>query len=147
MSTRSLTIVRNDGTDILTLYCQCDGYPSGHGKELVSFLAPFQVTNGISSYEAKNVANGAGCLAAQIVAHFKRRHPKTKNWPARGPVGNFYIEPNGAKDVGEEYVYIVNVEENSINVEILDCNWKSIVKGSPSQVRKWIVQEKRKKHS
>jgi len=146
MGTRSLTIVRNEsGTDILTLYRQMDGYPEGHGLELVDFLLPFRITNGISSYEDKNVANGAGCLAAQIVARLKRGYPKTKHTPARTSVGNFYLEPAGTKDVGEEYVYIVSVDEAcSLSIEILDFGWNSLVKGPPAQVREWIISQKEK---
>ena len=145
MGTRSLTIVRDEnGTDILTLYRQYDGYPEGHGKELTTFLRPFDVTQGIRSYEAPYQANGAGCLAAQIVAHFKRRTPKTKRSPAQGPQGNFYIYPNGVKDVGEEYVYIVTARLGSPDVMVCDETWKPIVQGSPANVRAWIVKQQRK---
>lgn len=154
MGTRSLTIIRDEqGTDLLTMYRQFDGYPEGHGKALASFLAPFKVGNCITDY-SPNVkqANGAGCLAAQVVAHFKRPTPKTKFSAARGPIGNFYVYPNGSKDVGEEYVYIVKVNHLPgvgywINVDVLDGNWKQITEGSPAQIKAWIVKENRSRAS
>lgn len=53
-------------------YQQFDGYPEGWGQKLYEFLAGFAVGNGLSSERVK-VANGAGCLAAQMVAFFKTR--------------------------------------------------------------------------
>lgn len=149
MGTRSLTIIRDEnGSDVLTLYRQFDGYPEGHGKALATFLAPFTVVNGIGSYEGKvRQANGAGCLAAQVVAHFKRPTPKTKFSPARGPVGNFYLYPQGTKDVGEEYVYIVTAGPGSIRVSVMDGNWKEITEGTPAQIKAWILKETRSRAS
>ena len=71
MGTRSLTFVtENEAMPILCMYRQMDGYPSGHGADLAEFLAPIKMVNGLGS-DAESVANGTGCLAAQIVAHFK----------------------------------------------------------------------------
>lgn len=103
MSTRSLTHVYDSDNHrtkkpILTFYRQMDGYPSGHGEELAKFLKPIKVTNGISLNNAgKKIANGGGCLAAQLLAHFKNK----------AGVGGIYVMEPGAKDCGEEYVYDV----------------------------------------
>jgi hypothetical protein len=78
------------------MYRQYDGYPSGHGEELADFLNGGKVVNGIGG--DKNVFNGAGCLAAQMIAHFKNG------------AGGFYIEPITAKDCGQEYEYEVIVD-------------------------------------
>lgn len=97
MGTRCLTKVYehpDDEVEILCLYRQFDGYPDGHGKELAKLLSGMTVVNGIGN-QAPPIANGMGCLAAQIVAHFKD-----------GP-GNFYVYRPGSKDVGEGYVYHV----------------------------------------
>lgn len=113
MGTRSLTIIKDEsGTEILTLYRQFDGYPEGHGRQLAKFLNGFKVCNGISSYEDPKLANGAGCLAAQVVAYLKR---PMKTWDGKrhGPVGNVYIYPQGTRDVGEEYIYTVYAIPNS----------------------------------
>ena len=95
MGTRSLTRVKNEsGQTILTMYRQLDGYPEGHGAELVSFLEGMVNTNGISlGNQPEKSANGMECLAAQLVAHFKTG------------VGGFYLYPENASD--EEYNYLI----------------------------------------
>ena len=93
MGTRSLTFVYDeDGRTIISMYRQYDGYPSGHGKDLAEFLEPITMVNGIGMTEAV-IANGPGCLAAQLVAHFKD-----------GP-GGIYLEPTTAVDCGQDYEY------------------------------------------
>lgn len=96
MGTRSLTRLYNeDKQEICVLYRQMDGYPSGHGKELASFLEGFKIVNGYNPDLKGKRANGAACLAVQIIAHFK------------DGVGSFYLYPAGTDDMGEEYVYAV----------------------------------------
>lgn len=96
MGTRCLTaVVDSRGNEILTMYRQMDGYPDGHGNELKEAFGNIKMVNGLTG--DSNVANGAGCLAAQIVAHFKTEP------------GSFYIEKPGARDRGEEYLYMLTV--------------------------------------
>lgn len=99
MSTRSLTVIvdADRGNEVCVLYRHCDGYPTGRGAELKEFLSGFSVTNGIRDYGNKT-ANGAGCLAAQMVKHFK------------DGVGQFYIYAAGTRDVWEEYTYVVTAK-------------------------------------
>ena len=109
MGTRSLTIVYDNYTDkegkmiqrpVLNLYRQYDGYPSGHGAELAEFLGQFAaITNGIAVGETRKTANGMGCLAAQLVAHFKTS------------VGGVYIHSIESTECGQDYEY--HVYENS----------------------------------
>ena len=94
MGTRSLTFVYDEeGRTIISMYRQYDGYPSGHGKELAEFLEPITMVNGIGISEARKITNGPGCLAAQLVSHFKD-----------GP-GGIYLEPTTAVDCGQDYEY------------------------------------------
>lgn len=100
MGTRSLTFVYTDHYEgetpvpIVNMYRQFDGYPSGHGAELAEFLNSFNaIVNGIPFDEKRKVANGMGCLAAQMIAHFK------------DGVGGFYIYPVTTNDCGQEYEY------------------------------------------
>jgi hypothetical protein len=86
------------------MYRQFDGYPTGHGSELAHFLLPFKIVNGHSG-DAKmgKVANGMGCLAAQLVANFKT------------DVGNIYLySPRLKIDAMQEYEY--HITENSVKV-------------------------------
>ncbi len=73
MGTRCLTYVYEVNEPIVCLYRQFDGYPSGHGAELGDFLKGIQLGNGIAGKpEMGTFANGMGCLAAQLIAHFKK---------------------------------------------------------------------------
>ncbi|KKL22225.1 hypothetical protein LCGC14_2437560 [marine sediment metagenome] len=97
MGTRCLTVFKEeDGTEIAVMYRQMDGYPSGHGQELADFLAGKALVNGIGADDSKDTAfNGMHCLAASVVAHFKK------------DLGSVYLYPAGTRDVGEEYTYTV----------------------------------------
>lgn len=105
MGTRSLTFIIDEAhgsnEKLVCMYRQFDGYPTGHGAELADFLSGFNITNGIAA-DAKfgKSANGAGCLAAQMIAHFK------------DGVGGIYI--NSIEDDGSfvDYVYSVYVTED-----------------------------------
>ena len=128
MGTRSLTIVERDGAEYLCMYRQFDGFPEGHGVELATFLDGFKVVNGIGERRTK-LANGEGCLAAQIVLHFKGSMKD-------GPVGQFYLYPSGTRDVGEEYVYIVRVgggeDPFSRGVILIECQEAEFT-GTPTE--------------
>jgi hypothetical protein len=120
MSTRSLTVIHdvNQDKEVCVLYRHCDGYPSGHGAELKAFLDGFSVTNGIRDRGGKS-ANGAGCLAAQMVKHFK------------DGVGQFYIYAAGTRDVWEDYIYVVRVKDYApIELEVIGD--KTLYKGPVS---------------
>lgn len=107
MGTRSLTRVMDGKEELLCLYRQMDGYPSGHGKDLIEILKGSTIVNGIGDH-SKPVHNGMGCLAATLVGKLKD-----------GP-GSIYIYPVGSKDCGEEYTYIIRGElgsEPTIEIE------------------------------
>jgi hypothetical protein len=93
MGTRSLTFVYDGKEPIINMYRQYDGYPTGHGAELAEFLAPFTLVNGLGINETRKVANGMGCLAAQLVTNFK------------DGAGGFYLYPTSAVDCGQDYEY------------------------------------------
>jgi hypothetical protein len=99
MGTRSLTILPGFDGETAVLYRQMDGYPSGHGQELVEYLQGFdEVVNGIGQ-EVGKIANGPECLSALIVSHFKGQE-----------AGGFYLYPAGTRDAGEEYLYFVSAQ-------------------------------------
>jgi hypothetical protein len=94
MGTRSLTFVYDGDKPIVNMYRQFDGYPTGHGQELAEFLLSGKMVNGYSDKDAKQF-NGMGCLAAQMIAHFKQS------------VGGFYIYPVDSTDCWQDYEYHV----------------------------------------
>jgi hypothetical protein len=78
------------------MYRQMDGYPDGHGKELGDFLKDMKLCNGFGrEQETGKWANGMNCLAAQIVAHFKKE------------IGQFYLYPAEitASECDADYTY------------------------------------------
>ena len=132
MSTRSLTRVFDArGREVVCMYVHCDGYPSGVGADLAEFLIPMRVVNGISG-STENLANGMGCLAAQLVDHFKDE------------VGNVYLYAPGINDCGEEYEYHVKPAGESTALSVFDVPFdakkpkKLLFDGAPSAFAEWL---------
>jgi|TARA_B110000879_G_scaffold96219_1_gene131332 hypothetical protein len=132
MGTRSNTVVYdeyfNDGSSvqILNLYRQHDGYTDGHGAELLAFLEPMTIVNGITT-GLTNIANGSGCLAAQLVAHFKKR------------VGDFYIMAPLGEENENDYTYKIYVSGGPeyITMEVWEYD-DLIFSGNVSEFKKFI---------
>ncbi len=96
----------NDGKEICVLYRNFDGYPERHGEDLKNFLRGKKIVKGISLDEDENkIFNGMDCLAASIVANFKKE------------VGNFYLQP--AKSRNGQYEYKVKKDLNGIILLII----------------------------
>ena len=109
--------------NILCMYRQYDGYLSGHGAELAEFLQDFTVVNGYNSGTPERSANGMGCLAAQLIAHFK------------DGIGNIYIHEPNDSDCGEEYTYTIYEEDGKVRVRAYDVWAKKIIfDGTPKQM-------------
>lgn len=128
MGTRSLTFVKDGKDKIINMYRQYDGYPSGHGKDLYDFLKDIVLVNGIPLGDKRKIANGMGCLAAQLVAHFKEEP------------GNNYLYPVTAKDCGQEYVYTVYGIDAGAGAYILRVKVEE-QHGKPKQIFDGSVQE------
>ena len=94
-------VINKKGELKISQYGQWDGYPSGIGSALAAFLSQIKLINGITGKETRPVANGMGCLAAQLVVHFKKE------------VGSYYlVDPK--VEHGEEYIY--EVYSNKVRV-------------------------------
>ena len=103
MGTRSLTHIQNEDEDtLITLYRQHDGSFENYGLDLAKYLSRFEMVNGIpvGTTEYDELANGAGCLSAQVISEFKEG------------VGGYYVYPANSKDCGEEYTYTVTATED-----------------------------------
>ena len=119
MGTRSVTTIYEGDKPLLAFYRQMDGYPSGHGQELVDFLKGMEMVNGIQvggEPPKLQQANGAGCLAAQILTHFKTgviNHTYGQDGAkirVGDNVGSIYVVPVGQE---EEYNYDVTVNKHN----------------------------------
>lgn len=130
MGTRSTTRIIDTAwgkeRPLLTIYRQMDGYPSEHGKDIAEFVTGLTVVNGISG-DPGRIANGAGCFAAQLVAHLKD-----------GP-GSIYITDVEAED--EEFDYAIRVgPEKGIYIDVLNGDSKIFSGDVPAYLR-WIKSE------
>lgn len=133
MGTRSLTFVTEDAREpIMCMYRQMDGYPSGHGNELYEFLKTKKIVNGLGGDYA-DVANGAGCLAAQLVAHFKD-----------GPGGIYLYRPLKNMSAWQEYEYWIDVNDKGITVKVFSPKFGKgnlLFEGDIQEFGNWIKQE------
>ena len=127
MGTRSITTIIDHqfGKDtknakICTMYRQYDGYPSGHGRELHAFLSDLALCNGLGGKPPKGKiwANGAGCLAAQMIAYFKSQ-----------PGGIYMTAPRTKLD-GEDYGYEVTFNEGMTLTVVVRSYTRKIFEGS-----------------
>jgi hypothetical protein len=149
MGTRSLTRINTStGSKIINLYRQFDGYPTGHGKDLFNFLNGFEIVNGYTGREGPKAANGAGCLAAQLVAHFKMRKNETEQERDSKLIGEFYLYPVESADCGQDYEYVVTVteasfsgeEKSSIRVEVIGYGGSKF-SGTVAEFGDWCDKE------
>lgn len=135
MGTRSKTsFIEKRGEDLTTLvsvYQQYDGYISGVGHRLASYILDKQICNGIRlGRDTSKLANGFGCLIAQIIRDFKE------------DVGGLYII---TEDAIQEYNYDIifdsdlyhncdfNVEHDTneyFEVKVTDWNEQTIFEGT-----------------
>ena len=132
MGTRSLTRIKDeDGNTLVTIYKQYDGSFDSYGVDLAEFIEKFTVVNGIPLGDERLLANGAGCLAAQIISEFKEG------------AGGYYIYTNNASDCGEEYVYTIAVYAHSnVNLTAEDCYDSSLnISGTPEEFIKLVKTE------
>ncbi len=107
MGTRCITIILDErGDELVRMYRQFDGYPEGHGQELASYLDGFQIINGIGVDVPEKCANGMGCLAAQIITHFKNDHP----------LGGIYIDSVNGSFIGVDYIYTIYLDVGNIKI-------------------------------
>ena len=113
MGTRSLTrvIPRQEGLSFnkghekgelayVNMYRHFDGYPEGHGLDLAHFIKDIKIINGVGEDARLGAhANGAGCLAAQMVKHFKEE------------VGYINLYPTDNDGGWEDYIYTIFPKE------------------------------------
>ena len=135
MGTRSKTsFIEKRGeklTHLVSVYQQYDGYIEGVGHHLASYILDKQICNGIRlGRDTSKLANGFGCLIAQIIRDFKE------------DVGGLYIIE---EDEIQEYNYEIvfdsdlyyncdfNVEyetDKYFEVKVTDWNKQTIFEGT-----------------
>ena len=122
--------VKKGQNKLVLLYAQFDGYPEGHPMDTAEWLAGGTVVNGLRMDEKGLTFNGAGCLAAQLVAKYK------------DAPGGYYIHPMSHRgNCWENYTYdIIVKEDGTIEYIAYEVNggygekrprFKKIFQGSP----------------
>jgi hypothetical protein len=128
MGTRCLTFVYEKygqvQKPVCNMYRQFDGYPTGHGAELAEFLNGGELVNGLGVERDQLQFNGMGCLAAQMISHFKKES------------GGYYIHPTDMRDCGQDYEYHVSEKKDGLYVEVYNCgcNFFGVSSGEESKL-------------
>ena len=107
------------------IYHHYDGYPKHLGCNLAEFLCDFRVVNGLPTnyFENIKVANGMGCLTAQLIAALKEES------------GNVYVDyPDTDRDDVEFTYYIWGCVGKDIWMSIFDLHDNCIFVGKPQQL-------------
>lgn len=134
------------------LYLQYDGYPSGHPSETAEWLAKGKLVNGLGSDQPELVFNGAGCLAAQLVAKHKD-----------GPGGAYLYDMKHRGRCGEDYTYDIIVEHDGKDENGRDkykmtyvaydvsggwgdkpVRFKKLFSGAPADFAAWVNEKEAK---
>lgn len=113
MGTRSTTVLMDDkNRPIAIMYRQFDGYPSGHGKDLVTLFKRSILVNGFSSrYDERLQVNGMNDCAVQVITALKNK----------SGAGSIYLY-NSADARQEEYHYTVYAKKV---IETEDALWQN----------------------
>ena len=67
--------------NLVLVYFQYDGYPTGHPMDTVKWLNESTIVNGYHNVDVKNTFNGLGCLCASFISNKKER------------IGDVYVYP------------------------------------------------------
>jgi hypothetical protein len=114
-----------EDNNLVLVYRQYDGYPTGHPLETAGWLATGTVVNGLGMTEERLVFNGAGCLAAQLIARFKD-----------GPGGTYIHSLDSRGQSWEDYLYDIIVKEDR-TIEFVcyenDETPNEIFRGTPAE--------------
>jgi hypothetical protein len=112
---------------VLTLYRQFDGYPSGHGQDLVDFMKNMTIVNGFGlDDKAGTHANGVGCFAAQLVKYLK------------DGIGGVYITRPKAERQQYNYHIYVQGDPQPIIVRVEDGRGKEMFNGTRAEFANWV---------
>jgi hypothetical protein len=159
MGTRSLTRVFDTPTprtseELICVYRQYDGYPTGQGNEIFEALGDRKLVNGYGDKftQVNGMANAAAMLICEMVrprmdeeaiaiqlslSYNKGSEEHIRS--GRLECGNVYIYAPGTHDVGEEFEYWLfpSPDKSEIMLEVFDVPYSktpvTVWKGSLSE--------------
>lgn len=119
---------------LVLIYLQYDGYPQGHPSSVAEFLSKAKIVNGIPSdlMEDTFTFNGAGCLAARLVAELKGN-----------TAGGTYLYPLTHRGhLWEDYMYdiIVDEDKQKITFKCFAYEGKKLFSGNPKDFVSFVSQ-------
>jgi hypothetical protein len=123
-----------EDNNLVLVYRQYDGYPTGHPLETAEWLSGGKVVNGLGMNETNLVFNGAGCLAAQLICKMKE-----------GPGGTYVHSLDSRGESWEDYLYDIIVKED-LTIEYVcyenDDSKTELFRGTPQDfVTKYKKEE------
>lgn len=146
MGTRStLHIKDDDGSHIVSVYRQMDGYPTGMGMDIKTALNNGQVElrNGFGGGDAipKNF-NGMTCLGAFIIGALKGVKADVENYTlkgATGQIGGIYLT---TPDDRQAYDYFLapTKDGNTVNMRV-ETGGREIFNGLLAEFDGQLVEE------
>jgi hypothetical protein len=118
--------------EIVLIYCQYDGYPEGHPLQTAEWLSKGYVVNGLGIQDETLVFNGAGCLAAQLIAKMK------------DGAGNVYVYGMSSRSkCSEDYLYDIIIKSDR-TIEYVgyfnDHRQTEFFRGTPKQFTETFVK-------
>ena len=121
------------------IYHHYDSYPNHLGVGLAKFLSDIRVVNGLGDHKGKILANGTGCLAAQVLTHLKlARHYELEKSEIQS--GNVYLDaPNEIRGDIEYCYYIWSDYDKGVWISIFEGfgraeDFKCIFVGKPEKL-------------
>lgn len=147
MGTRSRTEVFQGDSCLVSIYRHMDGYPTGHGADLVEFLGEGKIVNGAHN----GGFNGLGDLAAALVWFLK------KDGPNEFQSGGIYLHAPMVEDgeSGEEYVYRISGDfQGPLTIQVTEgdvtafgapndpASFKGIFSGTVAEFAAWVAGQK-----
>lgn len=136
--------------EFVLLYLHNDGYPSGHPSDTAEWLSKGTVVNSLGMDKPEFVFNGAGCLAAQLVA----RHKTDSD--GNPMAGGAYLCPLKHRGrCGENYTYDIVVNSETKEITFIAYNvsggygdkrarLKKIFEGTPAGFVTWVEEQEKK---
>lgn len=130
MGTRSTVKFIEDNSNILSVYQQYDGYPSGVGQQIVNLIDKYTIVNGIAvGREERVIANGFSDLALFYVLENKKG------------AGNMYATTSNDS---QEYDYEIHstFKSKSVIERIIVHNYgEKIFDGTVEEFKNFVMED------